>query len=171
MKRIAILLSLLAITFSAQAQHTDSLMQETTLIFVRHAEKMDDGTKNPSLSEAGRKRAVRLANLMMKEYSLSAVYSTLYKRTLETAKPIADSLGIEVIEYNLDDPHRLMEHLIQKYAGQEVLIVGHSNTTPMFVNMVLGAGAFDKLDEDSYNEIFIVEASSIGRGCAEKITY
>lgn len=171
MKKLIILISLLFVSVSVSAQETDSVSQETTLIFVRHAEKADDGSDNPSLNEKGKERAIRLADLMANKYQISAVYSTRYNRTLETASPIADRLGISIQEYDLKDPIRLLEQLIETYQGQEVLIVGHSNTTPMLVNAALGTGLYEKLNEDTYNVIFIVHANSVGRACADKITY
>ena len=40
--------------------------------------------------------------------------------------------------------------------GKTVLIVGHSNTTPAFVNKILGTEKFTSLEDDDYNSLFIV---------------
>lgn len=171
MKKLIVLILLMTSGYAVYGQDSDSLSQETTLLFVRHAEKMDDGTKNPSLNEMGQERAVRLANLLMKDYHISAVYSTPYNRTRQTAKPIADRMKIPLYEYDLSDPNHFIEKLIEDYKGLQVVIVGHSNTTPMLVNVALGTGFYEELDENTYNKIFVVKANRAGRACAEVVTY
>src|SRR5688500_8983040 len=69
--------------------------QETTVILVRHAEKAD-GPGDVALTEAGVARAMRLADVL-KGAGIHAVYSTPYKRTTDTATPVAKALGLEVV--------------------------------------------------------------------------
>lgn len=171
MKKFMLIVAFLVASSAVYAQNADSLLQETTLIFVRHAEKMNDGTNDPSLNKKGEQRAIRLSQLLMKEYHISAVYSTPYNRTKQTAKPIADSLNVSVLEYDLSDPNHFVEKLIEDYKGLEILVVGHSNTTPMLVNIALGTGFYEQLDENTYDKIFVVKANSVGRACSEVITY
>lgn len=142
----------MAQTATIDQQKTD----EATLIFVRHAEKMDDGTNDPSLNTTGKERAAQLAELLKNEYELSAIYSTNYNRTKETAKPVADIFDLEINFYDLKDPKGLMEQIKSDHKGQTVLIVGHSNTTPMLVNIAAGVQEFEALDEKTYGKIFIV---------------
>ncbi|MEQ8525529.1 phosphoglycerate mutase family protein [Gracilimonas sp.] len=156
MKRLLLISGVLLISLTAFAQSAEEPVSETTLIFVRHAEKVDDGTRDPSLSEQGKTRAVRLADIMLKEYNVSAIYSTPYKRTKETASPIADSLGIVIQEYGLNDPKGLVQSIISSNKASTALIVGHSNTTPLLVNISLGEQRFEQLDEKAYGDIFIV---------------
>ncbi|MEX0845910.1 MAG: phosphoglycerate mutase family protein [Balneolaceae bacterium] len=170
-KTILVTLLLTFTIWPLAAQEPDTISQETTLIFVRHAEKLDDGTYNPSLSKPGKERAVRLANLLLKDYHIAAIYSTSYNRALETAQPLADSLEIQVLTYDMSDPNTLIEKLITEFRGQEVLIVGHSNTTPLLVNTTLGVGMYEQLDEKAYGYIFIVQASGLGKAGAEQISY
>jgi phosphohistidine phosphatase SixA len=69
----------------------------TTIVVVRHAEKSMDHPTDPSLSEAGRERARALA-AALQGTGVSAIYTTQYKRTRETAQPLADELGISISE-------------------------------------------------------------------------
>lgn len=156
MKRLLLIIGVFLISITAFAQSAEDQVSETTLIFVRHAEKIDDGTRDPSLSEQGKDRAVRLADILLKEFNVSAIYSTPYKRTKETASPIADSLNIEIQEYGLNDPKGLVESIISSNQASTALIVGHSNTTPLLVNLSLGEQRFEQLDEKAYGDIFIV---------------
>lgn len=137
--------------------------QPTTLIFVRHAERAEDGTRNPPISEEGQKRALNLF-YALSEFEIKAIYSTPYKRTQMTAKPTADSLGLEVQEYGFEGIRDFLANLITEYEGGAVLIVGHSNTTPALTNMVLGEEKFEQFEESAYGDILIVTTSEIGKG-------
>src|SRR3546814_4965489 len=51
-----------------------------TYVVVRHAEKVDDGSRDPSLTDAGRARAHALAELL-RSRDVVAVYATDFRRT------------------------------------------------------------------------------------------
>ncbi|MBD3615770.1 MAG: histidine phosphatase family protein [Gracilimonas sp.] len=152
-------------------QQSANLAEETTLIFVRHAEKSEDGTNDPSLSKQGAERAKRLAELLMESHTITAIYTTGYKRTKETSSSIADSLNLSVFEYQLNNPDSLMSVIIQKHRGEDVLIVGHSNTTPQLVNLSLGESKYEKLDETDYSNIFIVKLSGNDKATVKRLIY
>lgn len=60
----------------------------TTVILVRHAEKVQDGSANPDLTKAGELRAIELAYMLRAE-AIAGVFSTDYTRTIKTAAPTA----------------------------------------------------------------------------------
>lgn len=60
-----------------------------------------------------------------------------------------------------------IKKLIKDHQGEVVLIVGHSNTTPFLVNMVLGEEKFAQLDESAYDDVFIVKSKEVGKGTVE----
>ena len=68
----------------------------TTYYLIRHAEKdrSDSANRNPDLNPEGKKRAEKWAEVL-KDIELDAVYSTDYKRTIQTAMPVADSKELE----------------------------------------------------------------------------
>ncbi|TQV89128.1 phosphoglycerate mutase family protein [Aliikangiella coralliicola] len=120
------------------------------IYLVRHAEKQPSSGKDPSLTETGKKRAQHLAELL-KSRSISAVYSTQYKRTLETATPLANQLNLKVQHY---DPRKLKEFAEEiKNASGNVLIVGHSNTTPSLV-FLLGGDPHGDIDDSYYERLY-----------------
>ena len=90
----------------------------TTVFLVRHAEKSSP-TGDPSLSPAGKKRAEELVHVLS-EANIEAIYSTEFKRTQETAKPLADFLGLNVITTN-DLAQKVANH-----TGKRLLLVSHS---------------------------------------------
>ena len=127
----------------------------TTYYFIRHAEKQrtDKADKDPHLTFDGYKRADNWKKVF--EYvPLNAVYSTDYNRTKETAKPTADSKNLPILVY---DPSNMYTESFQfNTKGKNVLIVGHSNTTPAFVNKVLGVNKYKQIEDDNNSNLYIV---------------
>ena len=125
----------------------------TTFYFVRHAEKAKDGTRDPDLTEAGKIRAGRLAALL-KSDKISAVYSTDYKRTRQTAEPTASlfNLNIEIYDHKSID----INELANSMHGKSVLVVGHSNSTPQLTNKLIGVDRFKNFADTDYDNILKV---------------
>lgn len=127
----------------------------TTYYLIRHAEKdqSDKTNKNPHLTKDGLKRAENWANTL-KDIKFDMVYSTDYHRTKETALPTAKANNLELSIYDPRniDPTSFMEST----KGKTVLIVGHSNTTPMFTNGLLGEKKYDIIAEDNNSNLYIV---------------
>ncbi len=138
----------------------------TTVILARHAEKELEGdgstgtvlpSEDPPLSEAGLRRALALAHVLG-EAGVDAIYATQYLRTRSTAQPLADLLRLDVIEATTgrDEYAEEMAELIRaEHAGEVVLVVGHSNTVPALIQ-ALGAGAAPQIDEDEYDDLYVV---------------
>lgn len=140
---------------------------EPAIYLVRHAEKLAD--TDPGLTEKGVARAQALADLMA-HANLKAVYSTPYKRTMMTALPSAENAGLEVTEY---DPRALQAFADKLKAdflasGESILVVGHSNTTPVLANFLTGA-SHRMLNEDEYSHLFVVRSDE--GGMTYKIQY
>ncbi len=136
-----ICLSLLSTVVSAQ-----------TIYLVRHAEKEVDGTKDPVLTTQGIQRAQNIAD-MLSSANIKHIYSTDYQRTQMTAKPLADMLGVDVKSY---DPRQLKQFAEQlKQQEGNILVVGHSNTTPELTHFISGKSTIS-LTEAEYDFIFQV---------------
>ncbi len=165
-KTLSIFLTVFALSLLTESSIYAFQADTTTLIFVRHAEKASDGTRNPPLNEEGEQRAVNLFHELT-EFDVQAIFSTPYKRTEMTSQPTADSLGLEIITYGLEGIEDFLVKVIQDYKGGSVLIVGHSNTTPALVNMVLGRREFEQIDESQYGDLFVVKATELGSATVE----
>ncbi len=135
--------------------------ESTTFILIRHAEKGKDDPRDPNLNEIGKERADRLLELLAYT-KIDAIVSTPYKRTRQTVAPLADKKSLEVIDYNPRDGE-VMNKLAKKYHGKTVVVSGHSNTTPHYVNQ-LASTEFKQLSEDEYDKVFIVTFSEVGVG-------
>jgi len=127
----------------------------TTYYFIRHAEKdrTDSSDKNPHLTDVGNARAEKWSNILG-DVKFDAVYSTDYNRTRETAKPTASKNHLEIKIY---DPNTIdAKSFMQETKGQNVLIVGHSNTTPAFVNKIIGHKKYEDIDDSNNGNLYIV---------------
>ena len=165
MKKILVLCFLLGLAISPAFAQTDL----TTFILVRHAEKSNDDPRDPSLSAEGEARAQKLAEVLA-EQDIAAIYSTPFKRTRTTAEPLAQAKGLTVNVYDFRSQTYLQD-MLKKHKGSTILISGHSNTTPMVANILLGSEKFKQLDEKEYGMIFIVTASEIGKGTVTVLKY
>lgn len=143
------------VSFAQEQEKKEADVVVTTYYFLRHAEKQrqNPNDKNPHLTFKGYKRADNWAKVF-KYVPLNAVYSTDYNRTKETAKPTADSKNLPILVYN---PSNMYSESFQfNTKGKNVLVVGHSNTTPGFVNKVLGKNKYKQMDDNNNSSLFVV---------------
>ena len=145
MKSIYLLLTILSMSFMYS-------QEKTTIYLIRHAEKTV-ATGDPDLSEAGKARANRWAEWLA-DKDITAIYSTPYKRTQQTAQPLAQKLNQQVITYNPAEAD--LKAMAAKHEGQSIVIVGHSNTIPMYVNKLIGENKYPDIDEAEFGNIFII---------------
>jgi len=147
---LRLFVGLLALFFAASAT-----AQPPVIFLVRHAERAAISGHVPSdtgLSAAGRKRAEALARVL-KDAQINAVYTTEFKRTRETAAPVAQSLGIQPEVIPGDDLRGLIAKL--KASSGNVLVVGHSNTLPQIIS-ALGVSSRVTVAESDYDNLFLV---------------
>ena len=143
---------------------------QTTFILVRHAEKADDGTRNPPLNEDGKMRASNLASLLENQ-EISALYTTPYKRTQETLQPLAEKKGLETQEYEPRAGADWLSKLYEEHSGGTVVITGHSNTIPTLANHLLGDETFSQFDEKEYSNLIVIVGSEVGNGKLVRLSF
>jgi len=127
----------------------------STYYLIRHAEKDRSNPDNPDpeLNQKGLGRAMHWAEIL-DEVPLDAIYSTDYERTRMTAAPVSIKQDITVTYY---DPSNLDINAFKaETLGKNVLVVGHSNTTPEMVNRLLGEDRFPQMDDTDNGGLFIV---------------
>ena len=139
---------------------------DTIVVVVRHAEKGTDDPKDPSLSEAGKERAQRLATAL-KDLPISDIVASQFKRTQQTAQPTAEAQGIQVhvkpIEGDsMEFARTLAAHIRQDHAGQALLVVGHSNTVPEMVEALTGTKPAPIAD-DEFDRVYVVTLPADGK--------
>jgi broad specificity phosphatase PhoE len=134
----------------------------TTFVVVRHAEKATDDPRDPTLSKAGQQRADALAE-RLREADIAAIYATQYRRTQQTAEPVARSHGVEVTRYEAGEPvEALARRLRDTHAAGTVLVVGHSNTAPQ-IAAALCACPVAPLSEADYGDLYRISTGRSGR--------
>lgn len=157
MKNILLLTLIVFLTFSCKSDKKEfvpNTIETTVYYLIRHAEK-DRSIKSddPGLTEKGLERAENWSKIFS-DMNFDYIYSTDYKRTQQTALPTAKEKKLVIQSY---DPKNLNDEIFKgKTKGKKVLIVGHSNTTPAFVNIIIGKQEYQQIDDKDNGKLFIV---------------
>ncbi|HWN10976.1 MAG TPA: phosphoglycerate mutase family protein [Pyrinomonadaceae bacterium] len=172
--RLAILcaLSIAMITTTVFARNPNpEVSAPLTIILVRHAEKavVPPENKDPDLSTAGLARAEVLKK-MFGDAGVAAVYASQYKRTQQTAKPLADKLGLPVTQVDARNTAELVKQIRAQSPGQVIFITGHNNTVPEVI-AALGGPKLPIIPETDYDNLFILTVLSDGSTKLLKLKY
>lgn len=127
----------------------------TTYYLIRHAEKERTDVKNlnPDLNEIGFQRAQKWKNIFQ-FIDFQLIYSTNFLRTIKTVAPISASKNIEIAIYN---PTKIdFEQFKKETLGKNVLIVGHSNTIPQFVNTLIHQEKYREMADEQFSYLYII---------------
>ena len=144
MKALALFLLVFVSVSNASAQ--------PIVIIVRHAEKAANGGNDPDLSSAGHVRAEALARIL-KDSGITAIFTTEFKRTQETAAPTATSTHVTPTMVAAKDTAALGAKLHQ--LNGNALVVGHGDTIPNIVK-ALGINSSINIPDTDYSELLIV---------------
>ena len=143
-----------------QAQSpTDSKV--SSFYFIRHAEKdtSNPADRDPDLVMEGVLRAARWSSIFNR-IDFDIIYSTDYKRTRNTALPIAEKKKLPLTYYSPNGFDSV--DFVKKNAGKTVLIVGHSNTVPAMVNALIGKNQYKQITETNYANLYIINITESG---------
>ena len=127
----------------------------STFYLIRHAEKVrtNKSDRDPKLNEKGILRALNWKEYFL-DKDITKIYSTNYKRTLETVKPFQEAIGLATIVYS---PSSIdYKDFISSNKGEIVLVVGHSNTIPNFVNELINDQVYAQIDDLNNSNLYIV---------------
>jgi len=142
----------------------------TTLILVRHAEKViDPNNPDVDLNADGQDRAQELVR-MFGDSGINAIYATQYKRTQETVKPLADRLGLPINQVNAKNTGDLLAHIRAQHSGQTIFVAGHNNTVPEII-AAAGGPQFPNIPESEYDNLFIITIYRTGKAKIVKMKY
>lgn len=143
----------------------------TTVVLVRHAERPPGS--DPELNAAGQARAESLA-VALTRAGVDAIIHTQFKRTQQTAAPLAARLGITPIVVAATgteaDHARAVVQRIDALKGKTVVYVGHSNTVPAVI-AALGITPPPPVAETEYANFFIVTRRGNGPPSLVRVRY
>jgi broad specificity phosphatase PhoE len=142
----------------------------TIVILVRHAEKVGP-TGDVPLSGAGHERARVLAHVLG-ELEIDAIYSTPFARTRQTARPLADAVGLDVtfIDVGATYSRSMAAKVRSEHVGDVVVVVSHSNTVPEIIRE-LGAGPVPTIEDDEYDDLYVVTLTGDGQAKLLSLRY
>jgi len=131
------------------------------VVIVRHAEKACAPPDDPPLSQAGMKRADDLA-AALGGAKVTRVIITDFRRTYETARPLAQALAVQPVVINLkDNPSDVSSHVgrvvdaVRAATSGTVLVVGHTVTVPDIIAR-LGGPEIAAISESEYSNLFVL---------------
>jgi 2,3-bisphosphoglycerate-dependent phosphoglycerate mutase len=139
----------------------------TTVILIRHAERLaTPGNNDPHLNAAGRARA-RLLVHVLSQANVAAIYTSEFVRTKETAQPLAEALGLSPIEAT--DVQGLKNDILLNHAEETVLVVGHTNTVQEVIGL-LGDSSHEIADEE-FDNMFVATVLGEDRVRVTRLKY
>lgn len=159
--RIAHLLAIAVLCLAGCASTPAADHATATYLLVRHAEKDLRVADDPPLTADGIARAERLAG-SLHDTPLDAIYSSPYRRTRQTAAPIAAAKGIALVDYDPADATAFAARLRRYHPRGTVLVVGHSNTLPPLARALCGCAVAD-MDEAIYGIRYTIRFDGEGR--------
>ena len=113
----------------------------TTVYIVRHGEKVNE-SDTTNLNPAGYARAGALADTLDNR-GIDSIFSTPFRRTRQTVGPLAQRIGISVVDYPAK-PNEDIINRIGQIRNRTVVVAGHSNT---ILEIARGLGAHPTMDK------------------------
>jgi broad specificity phosphatase PhoE len=126
----------------------EGFAEQQTWYFIRHFEKQQG--EDPHLSELGKERSQALIAALTNK-KVNKIYSTQTNRTLESVALLGKERGLQPQFY---DPANLAFFVEQLKLENNVLIVGHSNTTPQLIRLL--GGQIADMTEQDYGQLFML---------------
>lgn len=173
-KRLSAAVASVAIVFFIPA----AAAADQVIFLVRHAERAAPPAQgappshgmmadDPALSSAGEQRAAKLA-AMLAASGITQIFTTEYKRTRQTAAPLAQRLKLTPVMTAAKDPAPLVAQL--RRTPGNVLIVGHADTVPDLIRRLGVAGAVS-IGENDYDDLFVVVRGAAGKATLVRLKY
>lgn len=138
--------------------------KSTNYYFIRHAEKETENPEDndPPLTLEGNKRSLYWAS-HFKSYDLNAFYTTPFMRNFQTAIPTLHEYQGKPNTFYPDKDSLFTKEFWHETVGKNVLVVGHNNTTPAFVNEIIRKAKYPTIDEAVFGNLYHVYIDEKGK--------
>jgi broad specificity phosphatase PhoE len=143
-------MTVLAALWAAWARPCEA---QRALVVVRHTDKIDN-SDDAALSATGEAQAKRLAHVLQ-DLGITAIYTTQFKRTAQTAQPLAERLNIKPSVYEQNDVEAVSKEIQRKHPQEVVMVVGHRSTVPRVLGY-FNPAAKVALGSYEYDSLFIL---------------
>ncbi|MCK4951629.1 MAG: histidine phosphatase family protein [Gammaproteobacteria bacterium] len=128
---------------------------ETTIILTRHAERT---IITKILTDRGRARAKELVKTVG-DMKITAIYSPDLVRNLDTVRPLAKHLGIDItVVSSKPEVDEIVETMLTRHAGEIVLWVGNTANLSGIYYALGGEGEAP----DNFGDLFILKIKDQG---------
>jgi broad specificity phosphatase PhoE len=135
---------------------TSTAWPQGVIFLVRHADRASTADDS-LLGKAGEERAQCLAKTL-KDANISAVFASDYKRTQQTAAPVAAEFHVETRVIPKANTAELVKQ-VQQHDNKPILVVGHADTLPGIVQ-ALGAGSIPKIESQEYDRLIVIPVTA-----------
>jgi phosphohistidine phosphatase SixA len=145
----------------------------SVVVLARHMEKDLSSIQDPPLSSEGEQRAERLAQIFGRGKGvggIDAIYVSDGRRTQQTAAPLAERLGKQVVVVPPADIKGLVSRVMHEHDGGSVLIIGNSNTVPELIHE-LGDIDVPPISDDEYDTLYVLSVPSFGHASVLRMEY
>ena len=177
-RKIVVLITLLMCVVVAASAQDD--FKPKTVFLVRHAEKEDEPRQDPPLKKEGVARSQELARFLGAA-GIKTIYTSQFTRTKLTAEPLATKFGLTATAISLksnptnarliaEESTAEVVNKIMERPGENVLVVGHSNSVPDVIKM-LGGDVVPTIDERKFDDLFIVTVYAKGKAKVTHMKY
>lgn len=146
----------------------------TTIIFVRHAEKEISNYDDPELTAEGKMRVFELTRQLKDAdvvAGIDAIYSTAFKRNIQTAEPLANALGLNINIYEKNEYEDVLDEILDRFKGKIILVVGHSDTLPGLMAELGASKKVPNIADNEYDNIYIVSIPWFGKTKTIRLRY
>ncbi|WP_049645595.1 histidine phosphatase family protein [Candidatus Rhodobacter oscarellae] len=155
MRPVRLILGLLTLLAACAAPGQVSVPPETTLIILRHADRVGE-----DLTEQGIARAEALV-AALEGVPIDAIYAPGIKRNLETAVPLARARGLTVQRIPAENP---AAQLMASGAGKTIVWIGNKGN----LQSIWDAISAPEPPPLNYGDLFFVTRARVGSPLVER---
>jgi broad specificity phosphatase PhoE len=145
----------------------------TVVVLARHAEQEPGSIQDPPLSAEGEQRAQQLAQMFGRGKGvgrLDAIYVSDARLTQQTAAPLAERLGKQLVIVPAGDAKGTASRVMREHQGGTVLIISHSTAVPALVRELSGIEV-SPIGDDEYDTLYVVSIPSFGHSNVLRMEY